>query len=397
VCLDEDGKAYFRVIDSANYSVTESNHNWRTILQEQEKIPFDIQNGEYLRFYIISDKTTDPTDRTADHADAADGAKPTGKVTLLIIAHHLAGDGTSYAYLLQDIMKALNGEKIEMKPIELFDMSSLPGESKLGSLMRLMLKRLNRKWDKTGKRFTFEERQEMHLKYWSGHSSYVTSDALSGSAYDSLIAAAKANNVSVNTIITTAFIKAAEECGEMKAQDVGHAVSIRKKDYNGMGNFATGISIKYLYDERKEFYENAKCVHKLIYEKLDNNKKKYFLLQFMGSITGSLCDAIYFSAVSGYGNRTALNFSRMFGYNGNPKGISITNLTKLPIEKSYGNFEIPDFVFVPPLVLNAKRIIGIASLGNRMEISFCVEDDSSRESNIQYFTKAMSILKSIVR
>ncbi|MEN6316239.1 MAG: condensation domain-containing protein [Clostridiaceae bacterium] len=379
IVLEDDGKAYFVGMQKANYSVTESGKYWQTIVKEQEKIPFDIQNGEYLRFYIIRNVN-------ANEADT----------TLLLIAHHLAGDGTSYAYLLQDIIRALNGEKIVIKPVEPFDMSSLPKDSRLGFIMRLMLSSMNKKWRKTGKQFTFNEQKEMNSKYWSAHSSYVTVCVFAGSTYDSLIAAAKANRVSVNTVITAAFIKAANECGETNAQDVGHAVSIRKKGYTGMGNFATGISMKYLYDGNKGFFENAKCIQKLIYKKINDDKKKYFLLQFMGNITGTLCDAIYFAAVAGYGNKTALNFCKMFGYDGNPKGISITNLTKLPIEKSYGDYEITDFVFVPPLVLNAKRIIGIASLGNRMEISFCVEDDGSRESNVRFFANAMNTLESLV-
>lgn len=379
IVLEDDGKAYFIDMDRANYSVTESRKDWQTIMKEQEKIPFDIQNGEYLRFYIIRNENTNEAD-----------------TTLLLIAHHLAGDGTSYAYLLQDIIRALNGEKIVIKPAELFDMSSLPKESRLGFIMRLMLNGMNKKWKKTGKQFTFDELEKMNSEYWSVHSSYVTACVFAGSTYDTLVTSAKSNHVSVNTVITTAFIKAAYECGETNTQDVGHAVSIRKKGYTGMGNFATGISVKYLYDDSKSFFGNAKCIQKLIYEKINDDKKKYFLLQFMGNITGTLCDAIYFAAVAGYGNRTALNFSKMFGYDGNPKGISITNLTKLPIEKSYGDYEITDFVFVPPLVLNAKRIIGIASLGNRMEISFCVEDDGNRESNVRFFANAMNILESLI-
>ena len=380
ILLEDNGKAYFINTINANYTITESEKDWHIIIKEQEKIPFDIQNGEYLKFYIIRNK------------DMING----DKITLLLIAHHIIGDGISYAYLIQDILKALNGEKIENKPINLFDMEDLPKESNLGILMRMMLKNMNNNWAKTGKRFTFKEREEMNSKYWKGHSSYVTEHVIEGSKYKSIIAAAKANSVSVNTVITTAFIKAANECGETKMQDVGQAVNIRKNGYKGMGNFATGISLKYLYDDNKSFFKNAECIHKLIYKKLTDDRKKYFLLQFMGNIAGTLCDAIYFAAVAGYKNKVAANFSKMFGYNGNPKGISITNLTKLPIEKSYGNYEIYDFLFIPPLVLNGKRIIGIVSLDNRMNISFCVEDDADKEKNIQYFNKAMSILEALV-
>lgn len=83
----------------------------------------------------------------------------------------------------------------------------------------------------------------------------------------------------------------------------------------------------------------------------------------------------------------------MFGYKGNPKGISITNLTKLPIEVKYGDFEIEDFTFVPPLVLNAKRIIGIATTGKKMVFSLHLNNDEEAEEYRKFFYKGMEYLK----
>lgn len=83
----------------------------------------------------------------------------------------------------------------------------------------------------------------------------------------------------------------------------------------------------------------------------------------------------------------------MFGYDGNAKGISITNLTKLPIQSNYGGYQLKDYLFIPPLVLNGKRIIGVASLGDSMEISFIVEDNKEKEQQLHYFHTAMKILE----
>lgn len=189
--------------------------------------------------------------------------------------------------------------------------------------------------------------------------------------YDSIYRYSKENKITVNTIVTTALIRAS---GELS--DVGMAVNVREDGFIGMGNYATGISVKYQYNEKKNFIENAETVQKMIYDKLNNASKKYFLLQFMRSIEPTLIDAIYFNACCDYNNKTAEIFSKMFGYKGNPKGISITNLTKLPIETKYGSYEITDFVFVPPLVLNAKIIIGIATIGRKMVLSLHLNNDA---------------------
>ena len=191
-------------------------------------------------------------------------------------------------------------------------------------------------------------------------------------------------------MITTALIRAS---GELS--DVGMAASFRRDGNTGMGGFATGVSIKYHYNEKKDFVWNGTKVQKLIYDKLNNPAKKFFLLQFMSNIEPTLIDAIYFEACGDYSNKTAKTFSKMFGYSGNPKGISITNLTKLPIEIKYNEYELTDFVFVPPLVLNAKRIIGAAAFSRRIMLSLHVNNDDEVNLNRELLLNAIEFLKKL--
>jgi hypothetical protein len=249
---------------------------------------------------------------------------------------------------------------------------------------------MNKKWKKTGRKFDFSDYYKMYDKYWNNRDTLIFTYDLDDEIYDSICRYSKENKISINTMITTALIRAS---GELC--DVGMAASIREKGYTGMGNYATGISVKYQYNEKNSFVENAKIVQKMIYSKLNNTSKRYFLLQFMRSIEPTLIDAIYFNACSDYNNKTAETFSKMFGYNGNPKGISITNLTKLPIETKYGSYEIIDFIFVPPLVLNAKRIIGIASIGKKMVLSLHLNNDAKADEHREFFYKGMEYLKNI--
>lgn len=393
----EGEKAYLVPQESVCYQVEETKEAWRKILHDQEKIPFDLSRGEYIRFFLIhtGDVHTEQVHTERVHEENENDLVSIKEAawTLLLLGHHLAGDGSSYAFLIQDILRALNHEELTEKTIQLFDMEDLPSNSGLNGPMKWMLNSMNRQWGKSGKQFTFEEFTTMAQRYWEKHSSYIEIYKLTGTSYQTLLKTAKENNITVNSLITTAFIKAAEACGEKQTPDVGIAVSIRKEGYQGMGNFATGISIQRKYANKKSFLKNCIEVQKQIYTKLKDEKKKFFLLQFMGKITGSLVDAIYFSAVDGYENKTAKTFSKMFGYDGNAKGISITNLTKLPIKSNYGGYQLKDYLFIPPLVLHGKRIIGVASLGDSMEISFIVEDNKEKEQQLHYFHTAMKILE----
>lgn len=350
IILDDEGNAYYQKSEIFEPTIKPMERDWKEVARQQEKYPFAIDKGEFIRFFYKKTETG---------------------MTLLIIAHHIAGDGISFTYFVQDILRSLSGEKIEHKKLELYNMDNLPRKARLRAPITWLIKYMNRMWKKTGKKFSFNDFYNMYDKYWNNQDNLIYTYNLEEDIYDSIYRYSKENKITINTIVTTALIRAS---GELS--DVGMAVNVREDGFIGMGNYATGISVKYQYNEKKNFIENAETVQKMIYDKLNNASKKYFLLQFMRSIEPTLIDAIYFNACCDYNNKTAEIFSKMFGYKGNPKGISITNLTKLPIETKYGSYEITDFVFVPPLVLNAKIIIGIATIGRKMVLSLHLNNDA---------------------
>ncbi|WP_192451688.1 hypothetical protein [Candidatus Galacturonibacter soehngenii] len=366
IVLDESGIAYYEETNVLNPTIRPMNLEWSEVIKEQEKIPLRIDQGELIRFFYSQKEEC---------------------MSLLIVAHHIAGDGMSFIYFLQDILRSLAGRKIEYKKLQLFDMDALPKKTKLQAPTTWLKKHMNKQWSRTGRKFDFEEYYQMYKQCWKNRETLVYTYQLKEENYDLLYQYAKANQVTINTLLTTALIKVS---GELC--DVGMAASIREKDFTGMGNYATGISIKYKYKEKYDFLWNAKMVQKRIYSKLNNTSKKYFLLQFMRNIEPTLIDAVYFNACGNYENKIAKTFSKMFGYDGNPKGISITNLTQLPIESKYNDIELKDLIFIPPIVLNAKRIIGVASLGKNMRLSLHINNDENVGVNSDFFYKAMEFL-----
>lgn len=366
IVLDEMGIAYYEETNVLNPTIRPMNLEWSEVIKEQEKIPLQIDQGELIRFFYSQKEEC---------------------MSLLIVAHHIAGDGMSFIYFLQDILRSLAGRKIEYKKLQLFDMDELQKKAKLQAHMTWLMKHMNKQWSHTGRKFNFDEYYQMYKQCWKNRETLVYTYQLKEENYDLLYQYAKANQVTINTLLTTALIKVS---GELC--DVGMAASIREKDFTGMGNYATGISIKYKYKEKYDFLWNAKMVQKRIYSKLNNTSKKYFLLQFMRNIEPTLIDAVYFNACGNYENKIAKTFSKMFGYDGNPKGISITNLTQLPIESKYNDIELKDLIFIPPIVLNAKRIIGVASLGKNMRLSLHINNDENVGVNSDFFYKAMEFL-----
>ena len=98
IVLEEDSSACYERMEESGCRVFVSEKDWKTIVIENEKQAFRIYEGEMMRVFVIS-----------SHQETG----------LLIMAHHLTGDGKSIAYFLEDTMRALAGEKLVFKPMNL--------------------------------------------------------------------------------------------------------------------------------------------------------------------------------------------------------------------------------------------------------------------------------------
>lgn len=366
LAFKENGQVFYESSGNCRYSFQILEAEWMDVVQQQESIPFDLPGGELVRFFALPDKN---------------GTR------LLIIAHHLAGDGLSIVYLADDIMKALAEVTLTYKPLLLPDHNLIGKNCSLKSFMQFMVKLLNRRWQKTGKTFSYDEYLNMFSRYWSCHETVACTCAIPPATLRTLKIQSKNYGITLNSILITAFIKSADE-----RSDVGMAASIRPEHFTGMGNYATGISIRFRYNHNKDFWKNVQAVHQLIYRKLNNPGKKFFLLKFMDSLEPTLIDSAYFSAFGEYQNKTSALIQNMFGYNQNPKSISVTNLGKLPISAVYGHYLISDFIFLPPLVPNAKRLFGVVTLEDQMYITIHLEKNASLAEEKNFFHQSMAYL-----
>ena len=179
-----------------------------------------------------------------------------------------------------------------------------------------------------------------------------------------MIRSAKSSGVSLTACFIADMIKELNS-----TQDVGLAVDGRTDGNRSMGNQATGISVKYRYDNRKSFEDNAKAVFKAMRRKLDDSRSRYLILRFMGLLDPTLKDSLNMVYAGCFRGRTACKVAALLGYGDNVKDISITNLTKVDSPLEYGEFHIKEIAFVPPVVSYAKNVIGIVTAGDVMTVA----------------------------
>ena len=101
-------------------------------------------------------------------------------------------------------------------------------------------------------------------------------------------------------------------------------------------------------------------------KKLKNARLKYFILPFMAAFDPTLVDAVNLEFAGTFHSKTSAKLARLLGYGENTKDLSVTNLTRADIPTAYGKFTLTDLVFVPPVVSYGKNIVGMVTVGERL-------------------------------
>lgn len=339
IVLEDNGDAYYEKMQRSGCRFFNADLPWQELLKRSEKKPFAIMEGELVRTFLTQED---------------------GKIILFLHAHHLVGDGKSVLILLADMVKCLAGKDLTYKPMTLVNRDFLTKKAALPFGMKMAMKRVNRRWTKTGKHFSWDDYYAIHNKYWAEHTSEIERKT-----YDvNRIKSQCTNGATINSYMITTLLREHPEC-----KVVGIPVSIREND-PGMSNQTSGIAINYRYKTKRSFEDNLKKVHKSIYKKIKNRNMRYFVLLFMEQLCPSLIDAVLLQTHGCHQNRLSEKMAQVLGYAGKGgRDMGVTNLNRIDIPGKYRNDAMEgtedtlmeDILFIPPKVSYSKTVIGIST------------------------------------
>lgn len=369
IIIENDGQAYYQVLSHNHIKIRQSDVSWKDLMDREKEIAFDLEAGELIRvFYSFENQATE----------------------VVLITHHLAADGLSCQMIVDQLLQALNGRQLDQSSINIIDSSEFPPDTKLPIATRLYAAYINKKWQKRGRVFNYKDYKTLFKGYWDTHKTCVLIEEIEANLVEQLRGYCKKNQVTVNSAVTTAYLKA---CGHQA--DFGMAVSVRCKSHAGLGNYASGIGLTMTYDYDKSFAVNCQMVHKAIYKKLGNPANKYYVLKFFDAIEQTLMDAVMMVAFTGYSQKTANYLSKLMGYSGKKIDFGISNLGRLNTSGNKGPYEIQDYVFVPPIIPNNKRVIGVATLNGRLTMAMHVQDQGFMDAEETFIKNARHTLEHI--
>ncbi|MBR4224841.1 MAG: hypothetical protein IKR73_08535, partial [Oscillospiraceae bacterium] len=175
IVIGEDGRAWYEQGRSAQ-SLSFTDKTQEDIIYREERRRFRLEDGELLRAFCMG--------------LTADG------FSMLFCMHHLGGDGKSLLYFAETFLKALNGEEPEHTPMRWLDLGSLPKDSYLPFLGKMLVDSYNRRWSKQRQIFSFDDMDRAYDTFWSTHRTYIHEISYDRDETKELVSQAKSCDVS---------------------------------------------------------------------------------------------------------------------------------------------------------------------------------------------------------
>lgn len=341
----ENGNTWFQNMPRTGCKVFIDPRDWREIMHESEKSTFRIDEGELVRSYIIP--------------------KEKG-YSVLIMAHHITGDGKALITMIEDILCNLAGEEVEYKPLNREGMEPFLAGLKLPFFTDIAIKAFNAMWKKSGRVFNWEDYYNIHEKFWKSRQSDIRFEIVEKNQLDGIKDECKKMGVTVNSYMVTKLLQKHPEF-ENFCCPVSQAGENRS-----IANRVVLVRMLHKYDRKKTFEENVKEVHTVIKRHMEDHDKKYFITLSMGNVEPTLFDSLLMYAHGGYKNKVSEKVVHLFGYAGDRKThLSVTNLQKLDFKSEYGRICLKNIVLNAACMSATQNVACISTFQDKMTISYC--------------------------
>jgi NRPS condensation-like uncharacterized protein len=354
----------------------EFDDHWIKMYHEACKIPFDFEDRPAIRFILVNSPEISE---------------------LIILCHHIICDGMSLAYLARDLMEYLGNpaKEVEVLPDPVpMDFDNFPEDVSINAVAKFFINRISKQWNKNGIYFDQEDYKSLNEAYWKKYEHQMLPIEFSEAQTSALVDRCRKEGVTVNTALSAAFIGAQSVVQQGKVNpNAAIAGSVRERLLQpageAMGYFAGGISLKFKYDSKKDFWENARKLHQKMTPRYTNKELFKELLPWVYLEPGIMESLAYkmigefvpsafprYEKLSTFSNQddvisSLLKRQKMDSLDKPILGTAITNLTRLDFPKKYGSLELDRLIMNPggmfPLAI-VSLVVGAVTCAGKLSL-----------------------------
>ena len=373
-----------------------SDDQWISICEKESKIPFDFYKRPPLRIILLYSETTSD---------------------LILFCHHVFSDGMSVAYLARDMMMVLGNPDKELEilpPPPVMNRENIPDEVSKSAIVQKFIDRINKKWKKKEIVFDHHDYLSIFNAYWNHNTHCIQIIELTEHEAEALVNKCRTEQVTVNSMIFGAFLKAqycAKQLNKPKKQKAGVAVDVRNylktPPGESFGFYAAGFIDEYTFNDTIDFWEMTRRIHKKISKKLSNNEFFVNLLR-AGNLEPSIHDALIMKT---YGNLVSQGDRRYDKLSEFSKkrdsvssmakkfgamhfGFAVTNLGKLIFPRFYGDLELERLLVYPPTGPTIETTLFAVTVSGKLTLILSYVKD---ENNIVPMSQLKELLEKYLK
>ncbi len=375
---DENKKFYFTSETTKEIEIEiiprKTQDQWITVHNEKHTLPFDFENTPPIRFVLL---------QSAEESE------------LIIFCHHVICDGKSLAYLIRDIMSYLGTPSVEPEilpdPIPM-DSRTIPKGVNVNPIVKFFIRKFNKKWLKEKVHFTHEDYLNLNEAYWKNYTQQIIPLVLSEDQTKILTERCKREGVTVNSALTLAYAGAEQmvNISPKKNHLICIVGSLRerlaKKIGEVMGFYAGFTTLKYQYNAKLDFWENARKFHKKAAKRYSAKNIIEETLTFQ-HVDTSYIDAITYKVYGHLVDPSAPSFEKLSAFSKRNdvlsnilkkrgitdadsiiNGTMMTNLTRLGFPQTYGSLELVHLIMNPGVSAHFNVIVGALTCSKKLSV-----------------------------
>jgi hypothetical protein len=375
---------------------------WIQVYHEACRVPFEFEVRPAIRFFLVQ--------------FAAESE-------LMIFCHHIICDGLSLAYLARDLMVHLGDPTCEVKvlpdPVPI-GLDNMPEEMSLNAIAKFFVKRINTKWQAERVFFDQQDYEDLNQAYWANYTHHMLPVELSEAQTTALVERCRAGKVTVNSALTAAFV-GAQVMVQGDSPDhakVGVGASLRDRlphpAGETMGFYAGAATLKFKYDTRKGFWDNARKFHRQVQPRYSNKLLFQDPLAWC-YLDPSILEAIHFKRLGGLVPARASRHQKLYTFSQRDDtvlgvlkrqkiddleqksmGTAVTNLTRMDFPRQYGSLELDRLIMNPggafPLV-TVNLVVGVVTCSGKLSLLLeYAEQAVDTDTMVKVKDRAMSFL-----
>ena len=354
-----------------------SQDDWIKIHAQACRIPYEFETRPAIRFILVQSPQISE---------------------LIILCHHIICDGMSLAYLARDLLVFLGDpvQEVEVLPAPApITLDNLPADVSQSALAKFFINRMNRQWAEERIFFDQQDYQALNKAYWDHFNHELFSIELSQEQTAALVACCRQENITVNSALTAAFCGAQSFVQTVQPYHAKIVVAASLRDRipdspgEGMGMYAGGVEMKFKYNHKRSFWENARRFHKTIRPKYTNKNLFSDLLNWL-YLDPTIFEAMNFKKLGGLISTDSSRYEKLSAFSQREDvvlsllkrdhlqsletrywGTAVTNLGRLDFPSKYGALELERLIMQPgggiPLA-NANLVLGAMTCSGKLSL-----------------------------